>query len=137
MLHSTHTATTKIIIPRKPEDYYLDGGTAIFCVVNKEETGLDEIYQDFRMDSKTKSQFFTKYPSSEGAKIIVKEDIEWETLNHRDKEDVHEMVDREGFDYAMVHKSSWKEIKDPKFHELLDAFKEARKELVEYIDVSV
>jgi hypothetical protein len=45
---------------------------------------------------------------------------------------IDEIVDIEGFDYAFVHYSDFKEIQDKDFHQLRDNFLTARRELVEY-----
>lgn len=41
-------------------------------------------------------------------------------------------VENEGFDYAFVHYTDFKNIKDEKFHELREAFLKARQELIDY-----
>lgn len=46
-------------------------------------------------------------------------------------------IDSEGFDYCFTSYSSWKEIQDPKFHELRKAYKEASKALEDYIGTKV
>ena len=43
-------------------------------------------------------------------------------------------IDSEGFDYALTEYSSWEEIKDEKFHELLKAYRDAKHSLESYID---
>ena len=53
-----------------------DGGTKLFKVFNVEETGISEVYQDFRINSETKGKFFTAYPNSHNAEIIPDENIE-------------------------------------------------------------
>jgi len=42
-------------------------------------------------------------------------------------------IDKDGFDYAMNSYSSWKEVKDPKFQELLSNYKKKRKALISYL----
>jgi len=46
-----------------------------------------------------------------------------------------EKLDWEGTDYALAEYSTWKDIKDKKFHVLRDAYVKARRELFTYIQV--
>jgi hypothetical protein len=46
---------------------------------------------------------------------------------------VHYRMDAEGFHYCFEHYSSFKEIKDEKFHELREKYLEVAKELEEYV----
>ncbi len=54
-------------------------------------------------------------------------------MKNSDREELLSRVENEGFDYAFVHYSSFEEIKDVEFHKLREKFKQARKELAEYI----
>lgn len=56
-------------------------------------------------------------------------------MKKKDKEYVASTVDSEGFDYAFVDYSDFKDIEDEKFHELRKAYIEARKKLAKYIDI--
>lgn len=55
-------------------------------------------------------------------------------MTAEEKENIVEMVDVEGFDYAFRFYSEFKEIKDKRFHELREAYKKAANELEEYIN---
>ena len=46
---------------------------------------------------------------------------------------VHYRMDAEGFHYCFEHYSSFKEIKDEKFHELREKYLEIAQELEQYI----
>jgi len=60
-------------------DSYKDGGTKIFRVINNQEIGLAEIYQDFRMDATTtRGKFYTSYPGYSGAQEILANFVEIE-----------------------------------------------------------
>lgn len=48
-------------------------------------------------------------------------------------EDVAYKVDSEGFHYAFVHYSDFKEVDDPEFHRLREAYVKAAKELRDYL----
>lgn len=50
-----------------------------------------------------------------------------------EKEDLFQKLETEGFEYAFMHYSDFKEIQDPKFHELRKAFVEAAIKLKSYI----
>jgi len=54
-------------------------------------------------------------------------------MKQADREEVLDVVDNEGFDYAFVNHSSFTEIKDEKFHELREEYIEAHKKLAAYI----
>ena len=54
-------------------------------------------------------------------------------MKEKDKNDVATRADIEGFDYAFIHYSDFKEIKDKKFHELRLAYVKARNDLAKYI----
>jgi len=47
---------------------------------------------------------------------------------------VYYRMNQEGFHYCFKHYSSFKEIKDEKFHELREKYLEVAKELEEYIN---
>lgn len=51
-----------------------------------------------------------------------------------EKDDVRYRIDEEGFEYAMCDYSDWKEIHDEKFHELLSSYRNARDEILEYLN---
>jgi len=48
---------------------------------------------------------------------------------------IRETVECEGFDYAFVHYTDFKEIEDEKFHQLREAFLAARSELVSHLNL--
>lgn len=48
--------------------------------------------------------------------------------------DVRWAVDNDGLDYAFRSYSSFKHIKDPKFHELREAYVKAANELEDYVN---
>lgn len=50
-------------------------------------------------------------------------------------ERVRDCVESEGFDYAFAFYSSFKEVKDVRFHALRKAYCDARKALAEYVGV--
>ena len=54
-------------------------------------------------------------------------------MKKKDRELVADVVENEGFGYTFMHKDSFEEIKDKRFHELRLAFKKAAKELAEYV----
>lgn len=56
-------------------------------------------------------------------------------MNKKDKKYVCDCVNNEGFDYAFIDYSNFPEIKDKKFHELRQAYIEARNNLANYIDL--
>ncbi|GAB1672258.1 hypothetical protein [Mannheimia haemolytica] len=56
-------------------------------------------------------------------------------MTEEDKEYLQSKIENEGFEYAFVSYSSFKEIQDEKFHELRKAYLKARSELAEYIDI--
>lgn len=47
---------------------------------------------------------------------------------------VKDVIETESFEYAMTYYSDYEGIEDPKFHELLDKYRAAAKELEEYIE---
>lgn len=53
------------------EDAYLDGGTKRYSVVNSEEIGISNIWQDFRIQSTSKGKFYTGYPGNAFAHEVV------------------------------------------------------------------
>ena len=55
-------------------------------------------------------------------------------MKTEDKKMVVEAIDGEGFEYAMIHYSDWKEVKDEKFHALRKQYVNAMKEIKKYID---
>ena len=55
-------------------------------------------------------------------------------MTEKQKQEVCQTIDNEGFDYTFVHYSSWKEIEDKKFHELLNQYKSAKQAIENYID---
>ena len=50
---------------------YKDGGTKMFEVLNKDEIGLDFIFQDFRLGSTSNGKFYTNYPGGENSVEII------------------------------------------------------------------
>lgn len=55
-------------------------------------------------------------------------------MTEEEKQDVCNTVDNEGFDYTFRHYSSFDEIKDATFHELISNYIEAADALEEYIN---
>ncbi len=55
-------------------------------------------------------------------------------MTEQEKEDINNRIDNEGFDYAFVHYSDFKEIKDETFHKLRLAYIKAAKELEKYLE---
>jgi hypothetical protein len=62
-------------------------------------------------------------------------EIVGKNMTDKDKEYVLAKIESEGFDYAFIHYSDFKDIKDKKFHELRLAYKKAAEELSEYVGV--
>jgi hypothetical protein len=56
-----------------------------------------------------------------------------DTMTGREFASVNGAIDNEGFDYAFVNYSNFDDVKDEKFHELRQAFLNARQELKEYV----
>ena len=56
-------------------------------------------------------------------------------LSKKDKKQLLEKIEWEGFEYALIFYSSWPEIKDPEFQHLLANYRNARAELAGYIGV--
>ncbi len=56
------------------------------------------------------------------------------TMSRDDRDSICFKIESECFDYALTEYSSWKEIKDKKFHELLQTYRDAKYALEEYID---
>lgn len=54
-------------------------------------------------------------------------------MKDKDKEKVMQRIEQEGFDYCFVNYSSFKEIKDVKFHELRKKYLRAQEELEAYV----
>lgn len=69
-------------------------------------------------------------------KNIIQKSTKPKTMNTKEKKEVCEVVENEGFDYAFQHYSNFSEIKDKKFHELRKAYLTATKELSEYIEMA-
>lgn len=61
---------------------------------------------------------------------LLKENI---TMNKQDKLDLEDRIENEGFEYAFIYYSDFKEIKDDRFHELRKAYVKAHNDLEEYI----
>lgn len=61
----------KAILLTPPREVYKDGGTEEYRVKNADEVGLKYIYKDFRINSKTKGKYFTKYPTDTSGQEIV------------------------------------------------------------------
>lgn len=55
-------------------------------------------------------------------------------MNGYQARNVLEIIDQEGFDYCFLHYTDFKEIKDKKFHKLIDDYVEATKKLENYIN---
>jgi hypothetical protein len=56
-------------------------------------------------------------------------------MEAKDLDYIRETVDCEGFDYAFVHYSDFKEIEDETFHRLRRVFLKARKRLCEHLNL--
>jgi hypothetical protein len=54
-------------------------------------------------------------------------------MTQRDKDYLAAKIDSEGFNYTFIHYSDFKDILDPKFHELRKAYIKAEKNLARYI----
>ncbi|MEK9180273.1 MAG: hypothetical protein AAB897_02580 [Patescibacteria group bacterium] len=54
-------------------------------------------------------------------------------MTAKEKQEIRETIESEGFDYAFTAYSDFDEVKDPKFHQLRQAYLAARKALAEYI----
>jgi hypothetical protein len=55
-------------------------------------------------------------------------------MKTEDKKMVVEAIDGEGFDYAMIYYSDWKEVKDENFHTLRKQYINAKREIKKHID---
>lgn len=58
-------------------------------------------------------------------------------MTKKQKSEIASIIDNEGFDYTFVHYSSFKEVKDKKFHELIEKFLSARKDLGDYLELEL
>jgi hypothetical protein len=56
-------------------------------------------------------------------------------MKKKDREYVQSKIENEGFDYTFRDYSDFKDIKDPKFHELRLAYKAAAEKLADYVRV--
>lgn len=56
-------------------------------------------------------------------------------MNKKDKEELDNAIENEGFDYALAHYSSWNNIDDKDFQQLKREYRGARKRLMEYLEV--
>lgn len=54
-------------------------------------------------------------------------------MKAKDKENVLNKVESEGFDYCFIHYSKFPEIKDERFHVLVENYTKAARELAKYI----
>lgn len=54
-------------------------------------------------------------------------------MKSKEKREVLEAIESDGFDYAFVSGSDFDEVEDEKFHELRKTYLEARKALAKYI----
>lgn len=57
-------------------------------------------------------------------------------MNAKDLDYVRDTIENEGFEYAFIHYSDFKHIKDEEFHKLREAFEKARNELAEFLNVT-
>ena len=62
----------------KYETSFLDGGTKRFIVLNKDEIGLDFVFQDFRLGSTSNGKFYTNYPGDIDSVEIINSFVEIE-----------------------------------------------------------
>lgn len=56
-------------------------------------------------------------------------------MKPKDAKYVIDCIENEGFDYAFVSYSEFKEVKDEEFHKLREAFLDAREALAEFLGV--
>lgn len=54
-------------------------------------------------------------------------------MKAKEKKEILEKIESEGFDYVIIEYGDFKEIKDEKFHKLRKSFLDARKNLADYI----
>lgn len=55
-------------------------------------------------------------------------------MSEDELEQIQLKIECEGFDYALVYYSDWKEIRDKEFQRLRKVFVKAREELAKYLD---
>lgn len=55
------------------------------------------------------------------------------TISKKQKENLRNSIESEGFDYAFNDYSDWNEIKDKEFHALLKNWRDARDKFVEFL----
>ena len=55
-------------------------------------------------------------------------------MDELDRQSVIDIIDQEGFYYTFAHFTSFEDIRDKKFHELRNAFLDARNALLDYLD---
>lgn len=65
-----HPYPKKVIVNKVATDHYKDGGTAMHKVLNPEEVGYNELYQDYRMGSTSQGKWFDAYPGR-GSEVIA------------------------------------------------------------------
>jgi len=58
-------------------------------------------------------------------------------MHKLDQEEILNLVDREGFDYTFRHYTSFEDIEDETFHKLRKNYKEAARQLEEYIEKKI
>jgi hypothetical protein len=119
-------------------------GDTIRLLQSGEDFIIDKIFEDGSVDMTATKQYnpemgFNWHENFFSIKLVNFEIVSknhkimdesqkenWECLKYRKKE--------EGFDYCFEGYSNWKEIDDPIFHELREAYLNARKKLNDYID---
>ena len=58
-----------------------------------------------------------------------------DNISRKQYESLLDKIESEGFDYALIDYSDWKNIKDAKFQELIRQFRKARNDLKKYIGI--
>lgn len=57
-------------------------------------------------------------------------------MTKKELDHVKDVIESEGFEYALVHYTSFPEVKDKKFHALRKSFVDAYMDLFDYIEGS-
>lgn len=54
-------------------------------------------------------------------------------MTKQEKQQVHDLIEAQGFEYGLLEYSAMEEVRDEEFHALLEAYRAARQELSDYI----
>lgn len=54
-------------------------------------------------------------------------------MTKKEKQEILNIINNEGFEYTFIHYLSFSNVKDKKFHNLRENFMKARKDLVDYL----